>query len=310
MLLSADRQDEINKTYAEQILTDISAAFGHSFSLMQEKIGPKAEAAWGEAVPDRVIRACRECQGVFVGDCLCGGMQELYDALNMPLWVRSLSVPEAACGRHEAPVALWVGTALSLDDETLRQAVQEAFFLSQEEDMRLCSIAPAGASREAWDAAVRVQESLLPKASAVSLSAPQAVSAMITSPERAGLLLCPPYAGGILLAAGTALCGHPEMIHDLAFDGSFGVFSAFLPPNEQEPAPFSAALAVAKLLRYSLRMQKEAACVEAAVKNVLSAGWQAEGGSRGPLSGQGMLDLVCEQITVAGELMRRSGIGS
>ena len=307
MLLSSTLRDEQNARYALRILTDISAAFNHTLSVLQDKIGEKSRQAYGEALSDKVISACQDCQAVFVCDGACPGMDELYDALDIPLSLRSLSVPEALCGRGESPVSLYVGTVLSLDEETLRLALRQAFLIAQEADMLLRHTAPSGASRDVWNAAVRLQETLLPQVSTVAQTAPEAVREMILSPQRAGFVLCPPYAGSILLAAGTALCAHPGVIHDMALGEGADVYAAWLPENDETPLPFSAALAVAKLLRYSLHLPRESACVEAAVSNVISSGLKHGDGT--DADNDEILDLICEQITVAGELMQRGGLG-
>jgi len=80
---------------------------------------------------------------------------------------------------------------------------------------------------------------------------------------------------------------------------------------EDEPNPIACALAVATLLRFSLGLTREAACVEAAVNNVLSAGWRTPDAARpgDPRVGaQAIVQLICEQISVAGELMGKAGI--
>ena len=312
MLLSGSKRDAVNADFAEKILIDISAAFGHSFSLMREKIGEKSMTASGEAFTDQAAEACQQCQAVFVCDADVEGIQELYDALALPLRIRSFCVPVSLCGRHESPVSLYVGSALSLDEETLRQAMRDAVLFCQEEELRLCSVAPTGAAKADWEANLRVQETMCPQISASPLSAPDAIREMITVPERMGLVLCPPYAGSILLSAGTALCNHPSVIHDLAVDEEMGVFAPYLAPEDENPSPVAAALTVAKLLRYGLRLPTEAGCVEAAVNNVISSGWrspQQESPGEAAIAAQGMLELICEQITVAGELMNRGGLG-
>ena len=309
MLLTASQREEEIAAYAEQILIDLSAAFDHSFSLMREKIGADSSAAGGEALTDPVFDACQQCQAVFACDANAAGVQELYDALNLPMSIRCFSVPESLCGRHEAPVCLYMGVVLSLDEDTLRQAMQTAFQFSLDQDCRLCVVPPNGGAKADWEAAVRVQEAQFTQVSAVTLSAPEAIAQMITAPERMGFVLCPPYAGSILLSAATALSAHPEVQHDVAFDGDAGVYSVCLPPEEEPVMPFSAALALAKLLRFSLHLQKEAACLEAAVNNVLSTGGRAQCAGDDESGGKEALDRICEQISVAGELMQRGGIG-
>ena len=307
MLLSSSPRDEINAAYAEKILVDLSAAFDHTISMRQDKIGEKARAAGGESLTDKTIDACQDCQAVFICDAGADGAQDLYDALNLPMLVRSFCVPEVLCGRHEKPVNLYVGSVFSMDEDTLRQAVHSAFSLAQEMDARLCHCAPTGKSQAEWTAAIRVQETAFPQVSADAVSAPDAIRGMIVSPERMGLLLCPPYAGSIMLAAGTALSTHPNVIHDFTFDESIGVYAPLLPPDGSEPSPFAAALAVAKMLRCSLHLSKEAACLEAALSNVIVGDWETKEDG-GELSGMDVVELIGEQIATAGELMNKSGI--
>ncbi|MBR3017493.1 MAG: hypothetical protein IKH57_10540 [Clostridia bacterium] len=307
MLLSASPQDEINAAYAERILTDLSAAFGHIFSMRQEKIGEKSKAANGEILTDKAVNACQDCQAIFVCDANAQGVQELYDALNLPMLFRSFCVPEVLCGRHEKPVNLYVGSVFSMDEETLRQAIHSSFSLAQEMDVRLCHAAPTGKSLAEWTAAIRVQETAFPQVSANTLTAPEAIRGMISAPERMGLLLCPPYAGSIMLSAGTALCTHPNVIHDFAFDESIGVYAPLLTPDTEDVSPFAAALAVGKMLRCSLHLSKEAACLEAALSNVIVGGWETKEDG-GALSGMDVIELIGEQIATAGELMNKAGI--
>ena len=261
----------------------------------------------GESLTEETVEACLACKAVFLCDGENAG-QELYDALNLPARFRSLCVPEIICGRHERPVSMFVGTVLSLDADTLRQAMRIAFLLSQEEDVRLVHISPAGAAKTEWNAAVRVLETDT-RSSVLAMTAPEAISAMISSPDRMGLVLCPPYAGSILSAAGTALCSRPAMIHDLALGHHIGVYSPYLKKGaSDEMNAFSVAFAISKLLKYSLGLGKEGGCVEAAIVNVLANGWGLPGEEGASVSPEGLLELICDQISVAGELMHKGGI--
>ena len=297
MLLSGGKREEACCGYASRVLMDVSAAFDHTFSLIEGKMEESA------------FDACQDCQAVFAGGSENPALQDLLDALNMPLLIRSFCVPESMCARHEAPATLYVGTVLSMDDETLLPACRSAFQFAREQDCRLCSVSPTGASRQAWEANIRAQEALFPQVPSVSMTGPEAIAAMITAPERMGLAVCPPYAGSMLFAAGTALCGYPAVLHDMAFDQEIGVYAPYIPAGDEPPQPFSAALALAKLLRFSLRLPREAACVEAAVNNVLTAHSRVlrENREAAP-DPEKSLDMICEQIAVAGELMQRAGL--
>jgi len=211
-------------------------------------------------------------------------------------------------GEHLVICPSWVNyenesnrKVLSIDPETLRKALHSAFRFAQEEERLIQHVAPAGATKGEWEAAVRVQEFSFPSLSVSALSAPDAMEDIILSPEKMGLLLCPPYAGSILQSAANALCNHPMLIHDISFDENIGLYSPYIPAEITEPLnPVTAALCVARLLRYSLGLSTEAGCVEAAVNNVLSA-WHAP--SAAPIDPEELMDLICEQVNVAGELM-------
>ena len=73
--------------------------------------------------------------------------------------------------------------------------------------------------------------------------------------------------------------------------------------------PLGAIAGVASLLRYSLRLTQEADCVSSAVRNVLDAGWRTpDMTSMGDgVSCYKMLQLISDQINLAGELLQQHG---
>jgi len=285
--------------YAEQLLTDISAAFDHSFSLYRGKTE--------EEPSEKTLSLCESSQGILLGNAQDPRAAALYDALGLPLRIRSFCVPEALCGRRERPVKLWIGTVLSLDEDTLRLAMQEAFRFAREEDAHILSVSPTGQSKAAWDAAVRVQGASNPVVAVDFIGAPEAAAALVRDPGRMGLLLCPPYAGSILEAAATASCRHPELLFDCLPDDECAILGPCL--NEYAACaaapPFSMALAVSRMLRVSLHLSREAACLDAAIQNVMANHpMQGEGSAQ---EAQECLELMCSQIAVAGELMGKGG---
>lgn len=302
-LLSSTPQGQLLCDYAERVLTDISAAFDHGFSMFRGKIEPDQE------LTDKTLRLCESSQAIFMGDGDHPAAQTLYDLFDLPLRIRAVLVPEGLCSRGEKPMKVWLGTVLSLDDDTLRRAAREAFRFAREEDTRVLHIAPTGATREAWDAALRVQGADNPLISLDGIAAPEAIASLIRTPDRMGLLVCPPYAGGIFEAALTALCPHPEVIFDYAGEEKVAVYAphASIPQGNATPAPFSAALAVARMLRVSLHLSREAACLDAAIQNVLVNNWKEDGNESLP-DAETCLELISQQIAVAGELMSKGGI--
>ena len=285
--------------YAEQLLTDISAAFDHTFSLYRGKLE--------EEPAEKTLSLCESSQGILLGSAQDANASALYDALGLPLRIRSFCVPEALCGRLEKPVKLWIGTVLSLDEDTLRLGMQEAFRFAREEDARILTVSPAGQSKAAWDAAIRVQGAANPLVTVDGISAPEAAAALVRDPGRMGLLLCPPYAGSILEAAATASCRHPEALFDYLPDAACAILGPCLNAYAECGAapPFSMAMAVSRMLRASLHLTREAACLDAAIQNVM-ANHPSQGESTEE-EAQQCLDLMCNQIAVAGELMGKGG---
>ena len=130
---------------------------------------------------------------------------------------------------------------------------------------------------------------------------------MINQPERLGVLLCPPYAGAILAPAAGALCGAPGINYDIYLGGECPL-CAPLEQNDNalrdQLNPFGLLRAIEHLLREGMHLEREAACIEASMRNVLQAGWRTGDialPDTPPLQMNGITELICEQIEVAGE---------
>lgn len=311
MLLPGTEAGEKLCAVAEELLTEISGAFHHSLSLMREKIGEKSIAAYGEPLTEETVDACMKCQAVFLGDGACKGADELFDSLEMPVRIRSYCVPDSLCGRHESPVNLWLAKALSLDAETTSEAFQRTFEFAREENAPLHMILPTGsASKALWEEQIKgCQASFLSVCTHV-FGADEAVARLITAPEALGLVLCPPYAGSILLAAADALCPHPGLIYDCACTENIALYASHIAvddPDEKILNPISVAHAVAHLLRVSLHLRQEADCLDAAVNNVLFTGWRGDEIDAFREEPDQLVERICEQIAVAGELVAKGG---
>ena len=68
MLLPGSARGEALCRCAEQVLTDVSAAFQHSFSLLREKIGEQSLQAYQEPLTEEAVAACEKSQAVLLGD--------------------------------------------------------------------------------------------------------------------------------------------------------------------------------------------------------------------------------------------------
>ena len=144
------------------------------------------------------------------------------------------------------------------------------------------------------------------------LSPSETIQALLLAPSDIGLLVTPAYAGEMCLTLATSLHGAPMLLHDACVGKKVSVVEPFIPEHvkaNDELNPLGAIAGVASLLRYSLHLTQEADCVASAVKNVLDAGWRTPDMTS---MGDGvncykMLQLVSDQINLAGELLQQHG---
>ena len=305
ILLAGNPNGKALSAYGEQVLIEVSAAFRHSFSLVHEKIGDESQKLYGERLTQETVEIIKGGDGALLFSGETQDEKEILDALGLPVRIRSYCVPLSLCGRQEQPISLWIAVALSSDAETICEAASTAFHFAKAVDAGVLTVPPNGALKPLWENTIRdcrAKEPALP----VSIISPQdAVQRLILCPHQMGVVLCPPYVGGILTAAADALCAWPPVLHDASINGECAVYS--VSPLRKENSENSAIrilsplYTVIDLLRFSLRLEQEAACVEAALNNVLMEKDSAMDEDR-------MIGLICEQISVAGELMHKGGI--
>ena len=80
------------------------------------------------------------------------------------------------------------------------------------------------------------------------------------------------------------------------------------PYSEQPQLPFFSMLyATAEAVRYSIGLEEEAGCLEAAINNVLASGWRTPefGLSHKTIAQEEALRLIVQQVQLAGELFER-----
>ncbi len=313
MLLPGHEMGEKMCGYAEQVLVDIGAAFNHTFVLLREKIGEQSVKAYDTALTEETKEACEACKAILVGDSRCKGLEELSDGLEMALHVRACVTPQAFCGRHIAPLSLFLASVLDLDEAVFRVAFHHAFAIAQAEDLRLTHVPSTGGTADEWKAAIRVQNVSFSDVPSGMMTGEDAMTMLIEAPEKLGVLLTPPYAGGLLRAAGTALCPVPPFMRDMYLGEGCSIFAPYVSPvsgTPEDTTPLGMVLAVADLLRYALGLPHEADCVDAAVQNVLAAGWRTPDLAQAGMprvGAQAVIELISEQISLAGSLMNGRG---
>jgi len=286
---------------ASRVLMAISVAFGHNF-VVSVRYTHAAE------VEDAILDACAEADAVLLSadnmlslpslvaemDCLCRVRELRYDHLIDNRSLMGLAHPLRAV----------IVQAVDAESDALECAVKAAYALAEHEEMPIHVVPPTGKLSEDWQKALAAAQGMKHKH---DWQLPEVVPTVIREPEETGVVLCPPFAGTVVAPALTALCGAPAMGFDHYAGGQCQMYAPLAMDEvvmSDSINPFGMLRAVHALLRDALQMELEAGCVEAALRNVLQAGWRSPDiASPGlpQLGADSIADLLCQQIEVAGE---------
>lgn len=290
---------------ASRIIAEAAVSFGHTFTL------PVRRCPAQDTVPDDVLELCAQSQGIIAASADMRCLPDLAAELLCTCRVRELRYAHLIQNRsltgENRPLNTLLIQALSADADALRDTARRAYAISAEENLPILQTPPAGKLAQDWKAAVGAADSLRAPFHAREIALADVIPMMINQPERLGVLLCPPYAGAILSPAAGALCGAPGINYDIYLGGECPL-CAPLEQNDNalrdQLNPFGLLRAIEHLLREGMHLEREAACIEASMRNVLQAGWRTGDialPDTPPLQMNGVTELICEQIEVAGE---------
>ena len=292
---------------AEEVLTDVSVAFGHTFSIVRDKIGEAAMRAYGVPLSENTLRLCGQANAVFIGDADNEAEPFLLRALGIPAKSREFSVGGAENARF------MITRAVSQEKTALRDIFHSAISQAKEDGIRLSYLLPESeADAQTFLDALEAEQADLKYDKVDELSPSEAIQALLLAPSDIGLLVAPAYAGQMCVTLATCLHGAPMLLHDACIGKKVTVVEPCIPEHvkaNDDLNPLGAIAGVASLLRYSLHLTQEADCVSSAVRNVLEAGWRTpDMTSMGDgVSCYKMLQLISDQINLAGELLQQHG---
>ncbi|MBQ6622956.1 MAG: hypothetical protein IJH75_08975 [Mogibacterium sp.] len=290
---------------AEEVLTDVSVAFGHTFSIVRDKIGEAAERAYGVPLSENTLRLCAQSNAVFLGDPNNDAEPFLLHALGIPAKTREFSVG----GQENAK--FMITRAVYQEKTALREIFHAALQQAKDEGSTVFYILPESETESRiFVEALNAEEEDAETVKAEELSPAEAIQRLLLSPSEIGNLVTPAYAGEMCLALATCLHGAPMLLHDACVGKKVSVVEPFVPDHTKasdDLNPLGAIAAVASLLRYSLHLSQEADCVSSAIRNVLDAGWRTQDmTSMGDgVSCYKMLQRISDQINLAGELLQQ-----
>ncbi len=290
---------------ASRVLAAVAVAFGHRFALPLKRCPAASDA------PDDVLDACADAMGVLAGTADMKCLPAVADELMCAYRVRELRYTQlienrALLGENRLLNAVLV-QAVSSAEDALQLAANRAYVISSRENLPIMHVPPAGKLAQAWKAAVDGADSLSAPFHARELALPEAIPMMLRQSERVGVVLCPPYAGAVIAPTAALLAGGMGMGYDEYAGGQCALYASLEQPDTaraDEANPYGMLRAVCHLLREALRLDREAACVEAAIRNALQAGWRTADIALPDQPVQeleNICELICEQIEVAGE---------
>lgn len=282
---------------ASRVLAEIAVAFRHTLSLPVRRCP-------GAALDDDTLNLADGALAILCGESSLRALGEL--ALEMGCKCRTRELRYTHLIEDHAlmgePLKALIVQALESDESVLKAAAEQAFKLSNKENVPILQVPPSGKLNEMWQKAVTAADEKSIVFHARSIALTDVIPDMVHDPKRFGVVLCPPFGGGIVSAAAAALCGAEGMCYDYYTGGECPICA---PLHQQDGArnPIGMLRAVEDLLQ-KMGLGREAACVEAAIRNVLQAGWRTQDVAHEDLprlDAESVAELVCQQIEVAGE---------
>ena len=286
---------------ASQVLSQIAVNFGHTLSMPLRRCDRAAE------VSDDIAELCDGAECILAGESGMQCLPALAGEMGCQARVRELRYAHLIENRSlmgaDKPLNALLVQALGSREEDLLFAARWAYQYSARDSLPIIQVPPSGKLADAWKKAVDRADTVSAPFHARETALQQMVPDFVYRPSRMGVILCPPYAGGILSEAAAALSGGAGMCFDTYLGGGCGVYAP-LHQESDDVNPFGMLRAVHHMLKNRLSLEREAACVEAGIRNVLQAGWRTPDVTRPdvkPLTAGQISDLLCQQIEVAGE---------
>lgn len=287
---------------AQQALAELAIAFAHSFTMREISLHPEEDfIEFADAVrdADAVLlfgsTAFKEKAAfsleAFAGHVLLNGTQGLSDLSRLKT------------GEAPALELVW-----PLDDKptTLGKAA-----------VSVCALAKKGGRSLRYIKSPETaywQDSLNQAAKYAALQPPLGISLeeqlkAILEPNNPGyILLCPGVQAGMLSVLLSYLGGSELIQHVSYLSDKQPSFAAVLSAQQRVPL-FSVLYAAAEAVKSALRLEREAACLETAIGNVIASGWRTMdfGLTEMTKSSDEIIKLIAEQIQLAGQLYERFG---
>lgn len=317
MLISGSETALGLSLFVQQVLTDLAVAFGHSFVITEERGSALSRKEYGSPMTEETVEAADACDAALWLAPDESGLAELCDGLRCILACHVFWLPEELRGLSLLKSGVLargiLASPLSDGEEDLRRSMDRLRAMAGDRGLALSEIPYAGERGERWQRAVRTAaERGYPLNRSVT-NAPDFIRKTIEDPASMGVLLATPSACAGTRAVAEALCGQAAGLCYSLYPEKRRVrlYSVRVPDraSADETSPLGALFAVCELLKTGLGLAKEAEFLSTCCDNVLHAGWRtsdlaAESG-RQPITAEGMIRLISEQIELVAALGQR-----
>ncbi len=293
LMLSGSIKEKSLLRVAQQALSDIAVAFGHSFVMRDQQMDGQPDSydfeesqAVLSAAPEAALRSVFEARLRISTLALPQGLVD-YSLLRIPRFPGISTVSPLRPGLDAAVAAAKAALNMAGEGENLIWA------------------AASGQSRALWEEAVKRA------ASPFALSVPEVVPAAnviakpLQHPDQGHVFLADEADAALVLSLFRGLSG-AGLVHSVYAGAGARVHMPGGVPGFV-PGLFDAMYATVALLEDSLKLKKEAGCLRASVDNVLASGWRARDMDIAgeTVGNEQIAALIGEQVELAGSLMQR-----
>ncbi len=313
MLLSGSQKAATLSYYIQQILTDIAVTFGHSFVILEDKISKLSLDEYGNTIAENVIVASIDCDAVISIAEDDEGLAELIAGLGCILCSHMYALPECLSDfsllkSNELPAGS-ISYPMTLEKPVFTMAAEHLYKRVKTENRSLIEIPYQGTYRAVWEEVTGAAANKYFVMSPNRINAGDFLSYLLKHPQKMGIVLANKTACETLNEGAKSICGLPSFVFDAYLDDKGTKLYAVQlvkAGSEEQLSPFGLLYAVVDMLKYSLKLEKEAECLRACINNVLEAGWRTadialEGQLR--VTAEAIFKLISEQIELVAELI-------
>lgn len=303
LFLSQNNEYREDIRLAQQALSELALAFSHSFVMREMALPFEASAV-------EMMQAVGEQDAVV----LTGNEDMLKDAAwklgayASAVLTNPVSLPEFSRLKSGASPAALMIRPMTEKAADLNKAAVLASALAKKSKADLFYI--PGETKDVWQNELNKAAMYAALPAPVPDSADGLLARLFYDDRRNLAIMAPENDERFLFKLLAYLSGTERLIHSNLYAEN-RIYQTVSPVGREGRLPlFSLLFAMVDLVRESLKLEREADCLETVITNVLTSGWRTrEFGDAGDkqITEEEVLDLIAQQVQLAGELYERLG---